>query len=93
MLYGSAREERFVGGAKVRAKLLAWNLGLTVRDGVQAGLSHGKSLAWVAANVDARPAKTPKAAPTPYRLLVIYEKTGDSWRAVSVSFSLYTGRT
>lgn len=93
VLYGSEKAERVVGGAKVRAKLKAWNLALTVRDGVQAGLARGKTLAWVGANVDARPLGKPKAKSTPYRLLAIYEKSGPVWKLVSVSFSLYTGRS
>ena len=87
VLYGSDKGERFVGGAKVKGKLTSWNLTLTVHDGVQAGLSSGKTLAWVAANVDARPAKKPKAAAQPYRVLVIYEKTGATWKIVSLMFS------
>lgn len=93
VLYGSDRDERVVGGAKVRAKLQAWNLALTLRDGIQAGLAHGKTLAWVGANVDARPAASPTSRPTPYRVLAIYEQTGDVWRLVLLSFSIYTGRS
>lgn len=89
-LFGSERADRVIGGAKVRAKLVAWNLTLTVRDGVQAGLSTGRTLAWVAANVDARSASTPKAKATPYRMLAIYERSGDAWKLVSVSFSIFT---
>jgi len=47
---------------------------------------------WVGANVDARPAASPKARPTPYRVLAIYEHTGDTWKLVLLSFSIYTGR-
>lgn len=88
VLLGSAKGERFVGGAKIRAKLAAWNLALQVRGGIQAGLSQNNSFAWVAANVDARPAKGAKdKPPAPYRLLAIYEKTAGGWKLVSVSFS------
>ena len=93
VLYGSESGERVVGGANVRAKLRAWNLVLTVRDGVQAGLARGKTLGWVAANVDAKPASKSKSSPTPYRLLAIYEKAGDSWKLVCASFSIYLGRS
>src|SRR5688572_10072589 len=37
VLYGNEPKERTVGGAKVKAKLTAWKLGFTVRDGIQAG--------------------------------------------------------
>jgi hypothetical protein len=89
VLFGSDAAERFVGGAAVRAKLKAWGLKLAVRDGVQAGLA-GSSVAWLAANVDATPAKDPKAKPSPYRLLVIYEKTGGVWKLVHASFDVVT---
>jgi hypothetical protein len=88
VLFGSEAAERFAGGAKVRAKLVAWNLTFKVRDGVQAGAT--KTLAWVAANVDAVPVRKPKAAPQPYRAFVLYEKTGNAWKLVAASFSVVT---
>lgn len=86
VLYGSDLPERYVGGAAVKKQLLKWDLSLKVRDGIQAGVSKGKTVAWVAANVDARPVKV-MALPTPYRLLAIYEKVGTSWQLVQASFS------
>jgi len=84
VLFGSERPERFVGGAAIRGKLVAWNLGFTVRDGIQAGAVPSKTVAWVAANVDAA---KPGAKPTPYRVLAIYEKTGAAWKLVVLHFS------
>lgn len=86
VLYGSDLPERYVGGAAVKQQLLKWDLSLKVRDGIQAGVSKGKTVAWVAANVDARPVKV-MALPSPYRLLAIYEKVGTSWQLVQASFS------
>lgn len=86
VLYGSDLPERYVGGAAVKKQLLQWDLSLKVRDGIQAGVSKGKTVAWVAANVDASPIKR-KALPSPYRLLAIYEKVGASWQLVQASFS------
>ena len=85
VLYGSEQRERTVGGAKVKAKLAAWKLAFKVRDGVQAGLA-GKSVAWVAANVDATGPKQTK--PSPYRVLALYEKSGSTWKLVQAHFSV-----
>ena len=87
VLYGSDLGERYVGGAAVRAKLVAWNLAFKVRDGIQAGVTSSKTVAWVAANVDASSAKHPKDKPVPYRMLLVYEKTGSAWQLVQAQFS------
>lgn len=88
-LFGSAPDERTEGGAKVKAELLGWKLAFKVRDGIQAGLSESKNVGWVAANVDATAIEhTKNAAAQPYRVLVIYEKTGDAWKLVQASFSV-----
>lgn len=86
VLYGSAPKERFVGGAKVKAKLAAWKLAFKVRDGIQAGVTTSKTVAWVAANVDATSLKK-KGKSTPYRVLFVYEKTGPTWKLVQAHFS------
>jgi hypothetical protein len=85
VLYGSSLAERVVGGAKVKAKLKGWNLSFKPRDGIQAGMA-GKTVAWVAANMDAV-SKRKGAKPSPYRVLAIYEKTSD-WKLVQVHFSV-----
>jgi hypothetical protein len=91
VLYGSDRKERFVGGKQVRATLEKWHLAIAVRDGIVAGVTRSKTVAWVAANVEVRDAGstvTPaKAKTTPYRLTVIYERTGTAWKLVLVHFS------
>jgi hypothetical protein len=87
MLLGSGRGERFVGAA-VRTQLARWGLAFTVRDGVRAGVTKGKTVAWVAANLDARPAQSPKAAPKPYRALFLYEQTGTAWQLVVLSITM-----
>lgn len=96
VLYGSAAAERYVG-AKVKAQLAAWKLAFRVRDGVQAGLVGSSNVAWVAANVDAMSLARPKAKPTPYRILAIYEKTGGTWSLVQIHFSVdvwtWSGKT
>jgi len=88
VLYGSELKERFVGGDAVKKQLAKWGLAMKVRDGVQAGVA-GTTVAWVAANVDTVPAKSPKAKPSPYRVLAIYEKTGTTWQLVQLSYSFY----
>jgi hypothetical protein len=87
VLYGSAPAERTVGGAAVKAQLGKWNLVMTVRDHVHAGVASGGNVAWVAAKLDAKPAKNAKAKPSPYRALFVYEKTGGAWQLVQASFS------
>jgi hypothetical protein len=90
VLYGSEAKERTLGGAKVKAKLAGWKLAFALRDGVQAGLTANKNVAWVAANVDARSAKRPKDPATPYRVLAIYELTDKTWKLVQLQFSVDT---
>lgn len=90
VLYGSERPERTVGGAAVRAKLASWKLTFTVRGGVAAGLTASRTVAYVAANVDAESQARPKNKLMPYRLLLIYEKTGSSWQIVAAHFSVVT---
>ncbi len=87
VLYGSSRTDRYEGGAKVRDTLKAWKLAFKLRDGIQAGLTSSKTVAWVAANVDASFVDKPKAKSVPYRVLALYEKTGGAWQVVSLSFS------
>jgi len=87
VLYGSELSERTVGGDNVKAKLAAWKLAFKVRDGIQAGLTASKTVAWVAANVDATSLKNPKDKPTPYRALFLYEKTAGTWQIVHAHFS------
>lgn len=92
VLFGSEKSERFVGVDKVRATLTKWNLALKPRDGVAAGVAAGKTVAWVAANVDATNPAKPKAKATPYRVLFLYEKKGDGWQLVQASFSAVAGK-
>lgn len=88
VLYGSERAERWVGGAAVKAQLAKWNLAFKVRDGIQAGISGGKTVVWVAANVDATSRKRPKAKPVPYRAMFLYERTkAGAWQLVQAHFS------
>jgi ketosteroid isomerase-like protein len=87
VLFGSELSERYVGPAAVKAQLTRWNLVFKLRDGVQAGVSSNRTVAWVAANVDATPVKKPGAKPSPYRALFVYEKTGTAWQIVQAHFS------
>lgn len=87
VLYGSEAKERYVGCEAVRAALRKWKLAFSVRDGVVAGATASKTVAWLAANVDARPAGKPKAPATPYRVTVIYELHGAAWDIVQLQFS------
>ena len=85
VLLGSAPKETFVGGAKVAATLAKWKLELDVRDGVAAGVTASKTVAWIAANVDAT---TRTGDAIPYRLLALYEyEKGKAWRLVAITFS------
>ncbi|MGE5181604.1 MAG: nuclear transport factor 2 family protein [Acidobacteriota bacterium] len=86
VLFGSEPGERTVGGNQVRAQLARWNLGFKVRDGVQAGVTSSKKVAWVAANLDARKPGDKRA--TAYRALFVYEKHDDTgWDVVQLQFS------
>ena len=85
-LFGSNNEKVF-GGPAVKAKLLAWNLAFKVRDGVRAGVSANKAVAWVMVNVDTVPANKPTAKPIPYRAMLFYELTGTDWKLVSAQFT------
>lgn len=86
VMFGSELPERYVGKA-AKAQIAGWGFAFAVRDGVRAGLSKSGNLAWVAANVDARPAKQPKAAALSFRCFALYEKTGADWKLVSLQFS------
>lgn len=84
VMFGSEKAERYVGGATVRAQILKWGLGFGIRDGIQAGVMPSKTVAWVAANVDAA---TKTAKPVPYRVTAIYEKVAADWQIVMLQFS------
>lgn len=86
LMFGSAKGERFIGAKQIGAQLAKWSLSFKVQGGAIAGIA-GKSVAWVAANVSARSLKKPKAKPTYYRVLMVYEHAGDSWQLVQASFS------
>ena len=83
LLLGSARRDRYVGGAKVAAAIKQWKLGFKADD-VRAGLTTSKTVAYVAANVIALGGKS---KPTPYLALFIYEKAGKTWALVQAHFS------
>lgn len=87
VLLGSAPKERYAGTKDVRATLLRWKLAFQVQGGVAAGLTSSKSVAWVAANVDARPHDKPQAKATPYRVTLVYEQVGGAWKLVALQFS------
>jgi SnoaL-like domain len=87
VLFGSELTERYVGGAAVKAQLAKWNLAFKLRDGIQAGVSSTKTVAWVAANVDAIPVKKSAVKPSPYRTMFVYEKAGTGWQIVQAHFS------
>ncbi len=86
VMFGSEMPERFVG-PKAKAQLAAWNFAFSVRDGVRAGLSKSGNVAWVAANVDARPAKQKNAKGLPFRVFAVYEKIATTWKLVHMQFS------
>ena len=86
LLLGSEMPERYVG-AKAKSQLGAWNFAFTVRDGVRAGLSKSGNVAWVAANVDAKPAKQKNARALPFRVFAVYEKIATTWKLVQLQFS------
>ncbi len=88
VLTGSGPGEKYVGGAKLKATLQGWKLAFTVHDGIAAGTTASKSVAWVAANLDARPVGKPDAKPTAYRALMLYEHEGSAWRLVAAQFSV-----
>jgi len=85
VLYGSAPDERYVGGEEAAKQLRAWGLTMKVRDGIEAGLA-GTNVAWVAANVAA---SNPRIKSS-YRVLAIYEKASSGWKIVQLSFSFPT---
>ncbi|HEY1558950.1 MAG TPA: hypothetical protein VGF94_29200 [Kofleriaceae bacterium] len=88
VLYGSELAERYVGAPAVRATLRKWQLGFTVRDGIQAGVTGSRTSAWVAANVDA--GKHGDQKTTPYRVFAIYDQHGADWQLVALQFSAPT---
>ncbi len=87
VLLGTDRKERYVGGKQVATTLRKWSLAFTVRDGVQAGVTAGGTVAWVAANVDAASSKKPGGKVSPYRVTAIYEKSDAGWKVVALHFS------
>jgi ketosteroid isomerase-like protein len=86
VMFGSEMPERFVG-PKAKAQLAAWNFAFGVRDGVRAGLSKSGNVAWIAANVDAKPAKQKDAKALPFRVFAVYEKIATTWKLVHLQFS------
>ncbi|HEX7839645.1 MAG TPA: nuclear transport factor 2 family protein [Kofleriaceae bacterium] len=84
---GRELAERSEGAAQVRAQLERWKFAFKVRDGIRAGLTASKTVAWVAANVDASSARRPKDKPLPHRLLFVDEKTGATWKLVQAHCS------
>jgi hypothetical protein len=86
VLTGSGPGEHAIG-AQVKTKIIGWKLAFTVHDGVAAGTTTSKSIAWVAANLDARPAGSPDAKPTTYRALFVYQREARSWHIVAAHFS------
>ena len=52
---------------------------------IRAGVTKSKTVASIAADVDARSAKSKTSAP--YRLTVVYEKTGTGWKIVQIHLS------
>lgn len=86
LMFGSELPERYPG-AKAKKQLAAWNFAFTVRDGVRAGLSKSGNVAWVAANVDATPAKQKGAKALPFRVFAVYEKIATTWKLVHLQFS------
>ena len=86
VMFGSELAERYVG-KQAKSQVTAWNFAFTVRDGVRAGVSKSGNMAWVAANVDAKPVKSPKTKALPFRAFALYEKTGTDWKLVSLQFS------
>ena len=86
VMFGSELPERFVG-KQAKAQVTSWNFAFSVRDGVRAGVSKSGNLAWVAANVDAKPVKAPKSKALPFRAFALYEKAGTDWKLVSLQFS------
>jgi ketosteroid isomerase-like protein len=86
LMFGSEMPERFAG-AKAKTQLSSWNFAFSVRDGVRAGVSKSGNVAWVAANVDAKPAKQKNAKPLPFRVFAVYEKIATTWKLVQLQFS------
>jgi hypothetical protein len=90
VMFGSGPTERYVGGDAIKKVLTGWNLAFEVRDGLASGLTKGRLL-WIAANMNARPASNAKAAPTPYRVFLIFEGSGDdTYELVHASFAAMT---
>ncbi len=88
VLFGTEQSERVVGGDKVRATLRKWNLAFGVRgDAFQAGISASKTVAWIAANVDAWDYNHQRNNSSPYRLTAIYELEQGRWQIVQLQFS------
>jgi hypothetical protein len=75
LLFGSAPNERYVGGAKIKKTIGGWNLMFDQRDGRASNITKGKLL-YVVGNFDARPQGKDKATPTPYRVFFIFEGPG-----------------
>jgi hypothetical protein len=84
-MYGSDPKERFVGPGAVRGALTRWKLAFDVKDGVRAGVTKAKTVAWIGANLSARD-NAGKDKGT-YRVTAIYEKQGEAWKLVVLHFS------
>jgi hypothetical protein len=83
---GSELAERYAGPL-AKATIAKWGFSFTVRDGTRAGMSKSGAVAWIAANVDAKSLKKPKAKALPFRVFALYEKIADQWKLVQIQFS------
>ncbi|MFT3695646.1 MAG: hypothetical protein QM831_21090 [Kofleriaceae bacterium] len=87
VLFGSAPNERFVGGAAMNKALTGWNLKFKIRDGRVTGKTSGRLL-WMVANMDATSGKST----TPYRVFLVFQGDSDGgYSLVHASFAAMTG--
>lgn len=87
VVFGSAPNERYVGGGKAGTTITSWKQMFSVRDGITSGLTKGGIL-WIIVNLDARPQDKDKAKPVPYRAFLIFEGDGGgSYSLVHASFA------
>jgi len=86
LMFGSAPEERFTGGAAIKKIFKQWKVDLYApKDHLRAGIAPGGDLAWVAGEI------TSDLQCTPYRALFVLQREKDAWKIVHQHFSESVG--
>jgi serine/threonine protein kinase len=86
LMLGSQATDRVYGGDNVEGMIATWRLRLEQRGPAVTGITRDGSIGWALGTVVALGNGWEK----PYRLMLVYEKSGDDWEVVQLHFSVAT---